>query len=316
MATLQRSATSSSLVPGELIRPIPAFYCCYLLRSTVRHASLYIGSTPNPGRRLAQHNGLIQGGAKRTSQDKLKPWEMVLLVSGFMSRVGALQFEWAWQNTDFSRRAKADDTSELQPSIRICPGTGKRVKRSKKRRSLSVSDVIARLHLLLRSKYFSGWPLEVRFYCPRVYLVWQRWSDGVDGLLADSIKLIGPAESHHSTGQTGPSRSSIGMDDLVVSNNRLKKYREKASFLLDNGECINCGVCKIPLQVENDLIVVCSYENCHSVSHIKCLASMFLKQEKDSEKIVPTAGVCPACKMTVEWATLMREVTLRLRGGR
>lgn len=74
-------------------KPIPALYVVYILRSTVRHASLYIGSTPHPPRRLNQHNGLAKGGASRTSRDSLRPWEMVGVVSGFTSMVGALKFE-------------------------------------------------------------------------------------------------------------------------------------------------------------------------------------------------------------------------------
>lgn len=74
-------------------KPIPALYTVYILRSTVRHSSLYIGSTPNPPRRLSQHNGTVKGGAARTSKASLRPWEMVALVSGFPSMVAALKFE-------------------------------------------------------------------------------------------------------------------------------------------------------------------------------------------------------------------------------
>lgn len=72
-------------------RAIPPFYAVYLLRSQRSPASLYIGSTPHPRRRLAQHNGGSSGGAVRTK--RAAPWDMVCLVHGFPSSVAALQFE-------------------------------------------------------------------------------------------------------------------------------------------------------------------------------------------------------------------------------
>lgn len=78
---------------STLVKPIPALYTVYVLRSTVRPASWYIGSTPNPPRRLKQHNGEVKGGAARTSRASLRPWEMVAVVSGFPGMLAALKFE-------------------------------------------------------------------------------------------------------------------------------------------------------------------------------------------------------------------------------
>jgi predicted GIY-YIG superfamily endonuclease len=54
----------------------------------------YAGVSPDPVRRLRQHNGEICGGAKYTTSTG-PGWKHVCLVHGFRTHIEALQFEWA-----------------------------------------------------------------------------------------------------------------------------------------------------------------------------------------------------------------------------
>ena len=88
---------SAALVLKSATQPIPSFYCCYLLRARgQRHSASeqYVGSTPSMPRRLRQHNGVVKGGAFRTSAKTKRPWEVVCMVHGFPSNIAALQFEY------------------------------------------------------------------------------------------------------------------------------------------------------------------------------------------------------------------------------
>ena len=116
--------------------------CCYLLRSLdpAHPGSTYIGYTTNPRRRIRQHNGEISAGAFRTQRKR--PWQMIVVVSGFPTKVAAQQFEWAWQHS--------------KTSVAVREGArGLHNRRGAK----------AKLHLLyvmLSLEPFYRWPLSIR----------------------------------------------------------------------------------------------------------------------------------------------------------
>ena len=55
----------------------------------------YAGVSPDPHRRLRQHNQELAGGAKYTTSKPAGGWRHVVLVNGFQTKIQALQFEWA-----------------------------------------------------------------------------------------------------------------------------------------------------------------------------------------------------------------------------
>ncbi|KAJ5689300.1 Structure-specific endonuclease subunit slx1 [Penicillium macrosclerotiorum] len=285
-------------------KPIPAYYCCYLLRSTVRHASLYIGSTPNPIRRLSQHNGGAKGGAKRTSRDNLRPWEMVLVVEGFTSRVGALQFEWAWQNPDQSRHLDWNDV-EAHSDPLSSSRTGKPKSRSRRSLKAHLEDV----HSLLRSTYFVSWPLRIRFFRADVNRVWRVWNDRVDVPLPETkIILDGDCPKQSDTTMAVGSINQLPLDYA-----KLEDYLEKSMFLLDDPEDLRCQVCKAPVIPTAEQIVVCPQSRCQGTNHLLCLSARFLKATNDLNCLVPAGGVCPTCEKYVSWPLMMQELSVRNR---
>lgn len=68
-------------------------FACYCLVSET--GKTYVGFTVDLDRRLRQHNGDLQGGAKATHGHT---WTRALSVCGFPSQQAALQFEWKWKH--------------------------------------------------------------------------------------------------------------------------------------------------------------------------------------------------------------------------
>ena len=89
----------------------------YLLESCDKR-STYVGATVNLQRRLKQHNGLLVGGAKRTTDKANKgiEWDMICHVKGFPTWKCALQFEWRFKH--LTRRLTNEFGNCLTPLMR------------------------------------------------------------------------------------------------------------------------------------------------------------------------------------------------------
>ncbi|CZT21288.1 related to Structure-specific endonuclease subunit slx1 [Ramularia collo-cygni] len=302
------------------IPPIPALYACYLLRSIARHSSTYIGSTPNPPRRLKQHNGESKGGAVRTSRDTLRPWEMTCLVTGFPSKIAALQFEWAWQNPNLTRHiSPSSRITQTKQTSRISPRTGKVRKRAARPR-LCLTDRLANLHLLLRATSFERWPLKVTFFSEDVHRMWLRWTTQQFEKLRPWIDITmdesscAPKKGQTEAVPSDPSPKGIHALDLGYTG--LKPQIEKCRELFDVHRSVECSICCKETPSTGFGTLVCPHEGCRSVSHLQCLASSFLKAEGASANgaIVPTSGSCPTCNTKLMWIDLVRDLSLRMRG--
>ncbi|KAK4501437.1 hypothetical protein PRZ48_007246 [Zasmidium cellare] len=299
------------------LAPIPAFYACYLLRSIARHSSLYVGSTPNPQRRLRQHNGDAKGGAVRTSKISLRPWEMTCLVTGFPSKIAALQFEWAWQNPNLTRHiSPGSRITQSKMTSRISTRTGKVRKRSARPR-FSLTDRLANLHLLLRSPSFARWPLKLTFYCEDVHRVWQKWSSQTPEKLRSGIEVAMDESSRKAAAQSDPQdppANPIGIHALDVGYSGSKPHLEKSRAAFEGKTSSRCAVCQKTTPATGAATLVCTNDECNAVSHLQCLSHAFLKEEKKKDALVPTQGKCPSCKAELQWVGLVKDLSLRMRG--
>ncbi|KAK4688284.1 structure-specific endonuclease subunit SLX1, partial [Tremellales sp. Uapishka_1] len=337
----QAKKSTSTLLNGNHV--FPPFYACYLLRSKATSDSnrTYVGSTPNPPRRIRQHNGELKQGAWKTS--RFRPWEMQMIVYGFPSKLTALQFEWAWQKPELSRHLRsriADTRNETGPMFK------KDAKRNWVERKVAVA------HALLCLPPFSRLPLHLRFFTqfaesffdqlvsppspspshlkrktkPASTIEYPPLPEGVTRLL----DLGGVA------GATGLRReSTVGVtsqhgpidvqDSAFRCGERVWLKWKSLQRRLEDGDQVVCRICCGIVDLSNHLDfslcpspVVADSGPCDYTAHLLCLAKEFLANtqihQPSAVHVLPLQGQCPSCQTEVTWGEIIRSCYGRREG--
>lgn len=180
----------------------------------------------------------------------------------------------------------------------------------------SLKGHLENLHALLRSTYFSSLPLRVRFFADDVHQLWRVWSDRIDGIIPEHIKVIPDGSCVENTQPDIEYARVDSVEHIQVDYSKIRDYLEKTAFQLDDPEDLQCKVCQTPVVPRKELIVVCPQTRCYCVTHLSCLSARFLDSTKERGRLVPISGTCPGCHKTVQWSLMMQELSFRTRGGK
>jgi len=254
---------------------------------------------------------------------------MSAIISGFPSKIAALQFEWSLQNTHTTRHISAEDRITARQSVQVfSKRTGRSKKRMKRPRD-SLQDKLSNIHLLLRVKSFERWPLKLHFFAEDVFNAWQKMCKKTLGNLRSSLPIVTDFVDSKPTTQSlinvQPSSTQqaevntakvglTGIHALAVDFAPLKAHVVKSTSLITNTPSPNCSVCHNRVHTDQGIALTCPNASCDMISHLKCLANHFLAADDKKNVLLPIQGQCPQCNHELQWTELVREASLRLRG--
>lgn len=179
---------------------------------------------------------------------------------------------------------------------------------------ISLTDKLANLHILLRANSFERWPLEVKFFAPDVFRMWERCASKITETIRPGIKveLDQPAVLTGETLLESPP-PLVGIHALDVTFRPMKDQLKRTLSIL-NMHHVRCAVCKEDMDLRSSLALICVAENCASASHMTCLADRFLTAEGCTGSVLPVGGDCPSCGIALKWKELVMDLSLRMRG--
>lgn len=92
-------------------------------------------------------------------------------------------------------------------------------------------------------------------------------------------------------------------DHMSIVHGPIKSRNLKKSTESSNFKSIECLICSRSITYSTSKLC-CLNSNCELVSHICCLADLFLTPGD----YVPIEGSCPSCNMKLKWGDLIRKM--------
>lgn len=180
---------------------------------------------------------------------------------------------------------------------------------------------------------------------PDVYSAWKKWCATANERLRSSLPVVTDFECDAvlrtvETEATAAITEAASADESVEADKEeqegmvepwgihalpldyepIKEYVAKSHEIFEFEREGDCVVCHGALEVGNGLHAVCTNAGCEGVGHLECWSKHLLTSDNPQSgsemSVLPIQGNCPKCGSEVQWVDMMKELTLRMRGGK
>lgn len=176
----------------------------------------------------------------------------------------------------------------------------------------SLKSVISNLHLLTGVPSFARWPLNLHFFAQEAYKTWEAWTKTSATPVRPGLEIV--SDFGPSPVAEGSQPEAWGIHALALDYKPMTEYVEKADDVVVFGAEGQCVHCHEELESGKGIHPMCPNQGCVAMGHLDCWSAHALAAG-DGENLIPDRCTCPSCGGAVRWGDMIKELSLRLRGG-
>lgn len=195
-----------------------------------------------------------------------------------------------------------------------------------KRPPHTLKSIMSNIQVLTGVPSFARWPLNLHFFARDARSTWDGWlrdsgrtaRDGLDIYEDFGPAAAAPAPAPASASQTEAAPAAAhGIHALPLDYTPMTEYVAKAQGVVAferEGRCVHC---RQPLEPGAGLYPMCPHGGCEAMGHLTCWGNAARAADGGhDDQVLPSKCACPECGGQVRWGDMIKELSLRTRGGK
>ncbi|KAG5977170.1 hypothetical protein E4U55_006976 [Claviceps digitariae] len=202
-------------------------------------------------------------------------------------------------------------TLHIPAESRVSVSTQRKKNGMPRRPVHSLKSIMANIHVLTGVPSFARWPLNVHFFAQDAYSAWQERLESAQEPCRENLPILTDFACVRDLLENS---EAGGIQSLPLNYLPMADYISKAHAIVEFEQQGNCVHCLGELEPGKGLHALCPNDACKAMGHLDCWSQHALSNDGIGH-VIPDHCSCPSCGGDIRWGDMVKELSLRLRGG-